>query len=82
VTVLESSRRPGDAADDLDLLGRALIGLVFGLTDLIIIIAGSEFGSCSIRLATRPIPSQMAEMPGGTGTRGLVLMEMRSPHLF
>ena len=32
---------------------------------------GSEWGTCSIRLATNPIPSPIAKRPGGTGAVGV-----------
>ena len=43
------------------------------------VLGGSEWGTCSIRLATSPMPSQITKMPGGTGTWRLTSIRMRSP---
>ena len=40
---------------------------------------GSEWGTCSIRLATSPIPFQITKMPGGIGTFRLTLIRTWSP---
>ena len=44
-----------------------------GLTDMIITLGGSEWRTCSIRLATSLITSQTTKVPGGIGEKPRLL---------